>query len=305
MDSLRIAQTDKKRLLFSFRLISSEKEPIMIKIGFFTICLIVSIQNDARGELYKYVDKNGILQITDNPSNIPADQALKKDEKYNVSNQSNPSVKVQQTATETKSDKCEIALDRNLQACRNAIAIALQKTDKPGTSDQAKAQAALFCRDPRIKNRLTSQERENVNLMSQELEKSKNQYELDEMAAYFLKDCYEVNKKYSKQELEKLDDSLKHIWKDMIAALAKNDVEQASSYFFDSFQETWKNQFEALPANERIKFAHTLAENKIAIVSAEGNQATYEMLTTKEGELYSFQLMFVKNVYGIWKIHSF
>lgn len=41
------------------------------------------------------------------------------------------------------------------------------------------------------------------------------------------------------------------------------------------------------------------------LVKIEDNSAEYEVITTRNGKIYSFHLLFVRNTNGLWKIKRF
>ena len=53
----------------------------------------------------------------------------------------------------------------------------------------------------------------------------------------------------------------------------------------------------------RSKLAKDLED--IGFIKEEGNLAVYDLRTTRDGKVYSFQVLFEKDIRGDWKIRSF
>lgn len=98
------------------------------------------------------------------------------------------------------------------------------------------------------------------------------------------------------------DSLFKQIWNGMKTALGNADIPTALGYFAESSKESFQQQFAAL-ATVLPQYAASLGN--INLVSITTNFAEYDFRTVYNNKIYSFQLLFVKDVDGSWKIRSF
>ena len=100
-----------------------------------------------------------------------------------------------------------------------------------------------------------------------------------------------------------MDNLLKAKWEGMKAALGSGDVERAvAAFFHERSQETYRTQFTALKPVLNMIIG---GMGDISLVSASDGRAVYEIRTTRNGTIYSFQLLFEKDSSGVWKIRNF
>lgn len=99
-----------------------------------------------------------------------------------------------------------------------------------------------------------------------------------------------------------LDGLLQAKWSGMKEAMAAGDVEAAVGYFTESSRNSYRQQFTLLSkALPRI-----VAEMGAAtLLRVEGDRAVYDLRTVRNGATYSFQLLFVRNGDGLWRIKNF
>ena len=104
--------------------------------------------------------------------------------------------------------------------------------------------------------------------------------------------------------LELADALLMARWNKFRIALNIQDVDQATMNFVSESRDTYKQMYNDLkPILTDI--VRELNAATINFISLDGRMAVYEILVTREGATYSFQLEFVKDEAGIWKIHKF
>jgi PKD repeat protein len=102
--------------------------------------------------------------------------------------------------------------------------------------------------------------------------------------------------------LTELDALLKSRWEGMKTALTNKDTEGAIRFFADSSKEMYRYNF-TLMNNLLPQIASDIGQ--IQFVRMVENGAAYEMNAAQDGQVYSFYVLFVMDVDGIWKIRSF
>lgn len=169
---------------------------------------------------------------------------------------------------------------------------------------------AQICKIERIYNKLTDKEKnrlKDVLIHIEEIEKrlSKEKKErIDESIAAIMPAIEnELWEELTQEELKKLDILLREKWNGMLKALGKNDIEKALSYFHHTVCEKYRKIFKTLNPDSRKKIGKDLAN--IQIVEVVKNTAIYEIISELKDEKTSFQLAFVKDLYGEWVIKSF
>jgi hypothetical protein len=110
--------------------------------------------------------------------------------------------------------------------------------------------------------------------------------------------------KGTEEELDKvaLDNELKNLWNQMKSALTARDIERAVSYFSMSTKAAYRSQFRSV-SRQLPKIVADMGE--IRMVSATSRHAIYDLRTIREGQVYSFQLEFVRDYDGAWKIYNY
>jgi len=104
--------------------------------------------------------------------------------------------------------------------------------------------------------------------------------------------------------LQELDALLKAKWEGMKGALANQDIEGAMQNFTAAGKALYKKQFTAL-LPVLLEIVGELNAAQIVLASVEGNEAVYEILVRRDGTPFSFQLKFIKDSNGLWKIWRF
>ena len=113
---------------------------------------------------------------------------------------------------------------------------------------------------------------------------------------------YEDSIQVSVVSMDKIDPLLKGKWEGMKSALVSEDINGAIGFFEGASQDIYRDQFAAL------KPILNLIANEISqvnLIKVEDNIAEYEIITTRDGETYSFSLLFMRDKDGLWKIKSF
>jgi len=104
--------------------------------------------------------------------------------------------------------------------------------------------------------------------------------------------------------LQELDALLKAKWEGMKGALANQDIEGAMQNFTAAGKALYREQFTAL-LPVLLEIVGELNAAQIVLASVEGNEAVYEILVRRDGTPFSFQLKFIKDSNGLWKIWRF
>ncbi len=99
-----------------------------------------------------------------------------------------------------------------------------------------------------------------------------------------------------------LDALLRTKWEGMRQALAQNDVNGAVSYFSESTKESYREMFTIL-SDSLTEIEQELSD--IQFIDIMKNAAECDIRITRDGNEYSFYLLFIKDVDGLWKIKSF
>lgn len=101
-----------------------------------------------------------------------------------------------------------------------------------------------------------------------------------------------------------LDTLLRAKWEEMKTALNNRDVNGAVRNFASDTQSDYEKLFTSLtPILSNV--VGELYTTHINLISTANNKATYEIIVTREGRPLSFQLQFVQNGNGIWKIWKY
>jgi hypothetical protein len=105
------------------------------------------------------------------------------------------------------------------------------------------------------------------------------------------------------EDVAKLDSRLQHDWEAMCSALKRGDIETAAGYFHKETREAYRRNFKAL-AQERLAEIATEMET-IRFVKHRSFEMIYALRKMRDGQEYSFQLTFTKEIRGDWKIYNF
>ena len=80
------------------------------------------------------------------------------------------------------------------------------------------------------------------------------------------------------------------------------DIEQAVRNFAETSRDSFRQQFTAI-AKALPRIVSEMGE--ATLVEVRGDRAIYDLRTVRNGSIYSFQLEFVREGDGIWRIRSF
>lgn len=101
---------------------------------------------------------------------------------------------------------------------------------------------------------------------------------------------------------EEVDAVVTAKWEGMRAKLGRSDIDGALMSFHESKKERYRWVFNALgPALPKL--AEEMAD--IQLIDCGKHTAEYDLRTVRNGKTYSFQLLFIKDSNGLWKIGSF
>lgn len=99
-----------------------------------------------------------------------------------------------------------------------------------------------------------------------------------------------------------MDALLKGKWEGMKTKLIAGDVKGAVGYFADKSKDSFRQQFTILSS---ILSQIVSEMGEISLIKVKDNYAEYDLRTVRDNTTYSFQLLFVRDTDGIWRIRSF
>ena len=101
---------------------------------------------------------------------------------------------------------------------------------------------------------------------------------------------------------DKIDTLLKGKWTSMITAFNRGDVNAALANIVSDSQALYKTLFNILGGQIPSIMATAKEFNLINITD---KVAKYELLTSEEGKTYSYEVIFIRDTNGLWKIKEF
>ena len=101
---------------------------------------------------------------------------------------------------------------------------------------------------------------------------------------------------------EEMDALLKSKWEGVRSALLSGDIEGALVFFSEFTKQDYRELFSALSS---WLPAIVQEMSDIELIKYSRNAAIYDIRTIRDGIEYSFQLLFTKDAYGLWRITSF
>lgn len=99
-----------------------------------------------------------------------------------------------------------------------------------------------------------------------------------------------------------LDALLQAKWSGMKTALANGEVDRASGYFNERTRSIYRTYFEQLTT---ILPQAVADMGNATLLRADEDVAIYDLRTVRNGNIYSFQLEFIRDGDGIWRINRF
>jgi hypothetical protein len=102
----------------------------------------------------------------------------------------------------------------------------------------------------------------------------------------------------------RVDELLRGKWEGMKTALNNQDINGAIFNFASDTLGSYSKLFTGLKPI-LLNIAGELYTSQVNLISIENNKATYEILVTRSGTTFSFQLIFIQDNNGIWKIWKY
>ena len=101
---------------------------------------------------------------------------------------------------------------------------------------------------------------------------------------------------------EEIDALLRSKWDGMKTKLSNGDIEGALTLFDETTKQDYQEFFNLL-SSYLPAIVQELTDIHLNDYTA--NTAIYDIRTVRNGTEYSFQLLFTKDINGIWRINSF
>ncbi|MCF6187137.1 MAG: putative Ig domain-containing protein, partial [Desulfobulbaceae bacterium] len=101
---------------------------------------------------------------------------------------------------------------------------------------------------------------------------------------------------------DELDARLQSKWEVMKTAMSEADIEGAVQFFALNNRDVYRQQFTALSA---MLPAIVTDMESCTLTDVQENRAVYDLRTVRNGEAYSFQVLFARDRDGIWRIVNF
>jgi hypothetical protein len=99
-----------------------------------------------------------------------------------------------------------------------------------------------------------------------------------------------------------LDTKLKAKWSGVRATLTGNDVHAAAKYFDSSTKAIYSDIFAGMP-DQLSQMAQDMAD--IQLIKTKNTRAEYDLRIVRDGAVYSYFVLFIKDENGLWKLKSF
>lgn len=113
---------------------------------------------------------------------------------------------------------------------------------------------------------------------------------------------YEESTVISVLSREDMDALLREKWTSMIDALNSGDTTAALTKIFSGSQASYQTMFSVL--SEQL-FSIVATAREFNLIDIKDNIARYKLLTTESGKTYSYEVIFIKDNHGLWKIKEF
>ena len=99
-----------------------------------------------------------------------------------------------------------------------------------------------------------------------------------------------------------IDALLRGKWMSMIEALTQGDIPTALSQIFLGSQASYQTMFSVL-SGQILSIIAT--EREFNLIDVTDNVAKCKLLTMENGKTYSYEVLFIKDNDGLWKIREF
>jgi hypothetical protein len=172
--------------------------------------------------------------------------------------------------------------------------------------------ASLVCSEPEISSKLEEHERNRIHDLTKKYREVKENLPKDKRKGVekweeYFKVKYEEEmgkaRIYKGEELRSLDAHLKAIWKEMLDALRRKDVDRAVTYFSRDKREVYRSAFLAIK-DKLPEVARDLEDIQL-IEMRTSRDVEYDIQSSKNGQRYSHPLIFKKEIDGEWRIQHF
>lgn len=98
-----------------------------------------------------------------------------------------------------------------------------------------------------------------------------------------------------------MDELIQNKWTDMTNALTSGNIDRSLIHFVDGQNSKYKEVFEKLKGQLSAIFK---SEEEFSLVYASDNRIEYENIVVEGDKAYSYPVIFVKDVDGLWKINQ-
>jgi len=207
----------------------------------------------------------------------------------------------------------EAQIKEYLEACRNLVNGNMDRFASMKQDELLRHLfMALICSEPEISSRLEEHERDRVHGLTERFKEIKKTLPKDKLKGVedwemYFKVKYEEEmgkaRIYEGEELQSLDAHLKTIWREMLNALRRKDVDRAVSYFAREKREKYKQIFLAIK-DKLPEMARDLEDIQL-IEMRMHRDVLYDIQSVKNGKRYSQALIFIKDVDDEWRIFFF
>jgi len=99
-----------------------------------------------------------------------------------------------------------------------------------------------------------------------------------------------------------IDNLLKGKWEGMKNSLDYKDTSKALTYIFPDKKTSYQDMFNALL--DQLPFI-VATQREFNLISIKNKVATYELVTSENGKVYSYEVIFVNDTNGVWMIYEF
>jgi hypothetical protein len=110
------------------------------------------------------------------------------------------------------------------------------------------------------------------------------------------------NAKESQVDNRALEVEIQSNWNSMKSALASENIEAALLYYVDFLRPKYRSEFTAMKS-ELAKYVAKMGT--LRLVEVTGYYAECDLRTLKDGTEYSFQVLFIRESDGVWRIMSY
>ncbi len=200
-----------------------------------------------------------------------------------------------------------------VSACKE---LASKNLDQSAGMDQDELLRQLllghFCTEPEISSRLDANERNRIQDIARRFQEAKKSLPKKKLANVerieeYLKVKWETEVRKGRtneeKELVSLDAQLRSIWEKMIEALRKKDVDQAVTYFARKTRESYRKTFSAI-IDRLPALADELEDIQLVRIRTP-REVEYDLRSFRDGNSYSYQLIFIREADDQWRILSY